>query len=282
MTEINIDTLLGPAEAELAAAGIENYFMESRWLLGAVLRIHSSILFAHPDLEITPARQEQFRRWVRERAGGKPLAYITGDAPFYELDFFVDPAVLIPRPETEELVELCLARMPDQGLLLDLGCGSGCIGISLVHQKPQWHLHLLDISEAALIVARKNKSRHLAGNPNVFFHQGDFFTALPQELQFDMIVSNPPYIHPDEEASLDASVLDYEPHEALFHPDPVRLYADLIQTAATRLRPQGHLAMELAPRWSAAVLDAARQHFAEAHIEKDMSDKDRMLIARLA
>ncbi|HXH39185.1 MAG TPA: peptide chain release factor N(5)-glutamine methyltransferase [Thermoanaerobaculia bacterium] len=164
-------------------------------------------LFAHGEERIDPAALDVL---VARRMRGEPLQYIRGRAEFFGREFFVDDRVLIPRPETELLVEAAIARAPERARVLDIGSGSGCIAISLERERPDLHVTSIDVSFAALAVARRNARRHDAG---VFFATSDAFDALRGE--FDLIVSNPPYIPAAEVEQLPTEVRGHEPRGAL-------------------------------------------------------------------
>ena len=308
--------ILSKAVGLLEAAGNSNARMEVRWLFAAVLQIRPSILFASPELEVSTQKLEQFWEWVSERRQGRPLAYIIGEQPFHELDFRVNESVLIPRPETEELVEHCLRKMESMGRpgrILDLCCGSGCIGLSLLHSHRDWRLVLSDLSSDALEVAKQNALRHFPGHglrtlcdaglwddpagaastgsapfpleggpsskPEICLLRSDLYEAIPATLRWECIVANPPYIHPDERDSLDPSVKDFEPEMALFCEDPIRMYQELLEGAAGRLTSDGFFMAELSERWSDRVIDMACGLFRESRILQDSSGKERFVLA---
>lgn len=167
-------------------------------------------LIAHDQDEVEPEHARAFGELAARRHAGEPVAYILGMREFYGRDFHVTPDVLIPRPETELLVELALARAPQSGRVLDLGCGSGCIPLTLKLERPDLTVTAVDVSAAALSVARDN-ARHLQAN--VRFVESDWFTALHGTM-FDLIVSNPPYIE-QHDTHLQQGDLRFEPRHAL-------------------------------------------------------------------
>ena len=186
--------------------------LEARVLLRYVLRCDEAWLIAHGDDELTVAQSANYGSLVARRAAGEPVAYLTGHREFYGREFVVTPAVLIPRPDTELLVELALQRLPARGgEVLDLGAGSGCIGVTIAAERPQCRVTLVDASAEALDVACKNAHRHAAANTTML--RSDWYAAVGDK-QYDLIVSNPPYI-----ASGDAHLLQgdlrFEPRSAL-------------------------------------------------------------------
>lgn len=186
--------------------------MEVQMLLQAVLKVSRAYLLAHPERELSEAEEAAYRALLQRRLAGEPMAHILGEREFFGLSFKVTPATLIPRPETELLVELALARLPPQGRVLDLGTGSGAIALSIAHARPDVEVVAVDASAAALEVAREN-ARRLNNICNTSFVQSDWFSALSGQ-RFDLIVSNPPYIAAGDE-HLAQGDLRFEPMTAL-------------------------------------------------------------------
>lgn len=203
-----------------------------------------AFLLTHPSAKLTPEQQATYEEWVNRRAHHEPLQYITGEQEFYGLAMRVTPDVLIPRPETEHLVEAALARLARSAALriADVGTGSGAIAIALAHQLPKARLTALDSSQAALQIARENAERHHVAE-RLQFVDSDLLSAVAAE-KFDAIVSNPPYVPEGEK--LEPQVRDYEPHAALFAgPTGLEIYQRLIPQAREALRPQGWLLLEI-------------------------------------
>jgi release factor glutamine methyltransferase len=217
-------------------------------LLRHALGISHAVQLADPERELTPAQQAAFDALVQRRLANEPIQYITGEQEFYGLALRVTPAVLIPRPETEQLVEAVLAELhPTQPLrILDVGTGSGAIAIALAYHLPHARVTAVDLSTAALEVAASNAARHALAD-RIQFVQSDLLDALPpDELRFDVIVSNPPYVPTADHASLHPQVRDYEPVVALFAgSDGLDIYRRLIPQARAALRPNGLLALEI-------------------------------------
>ncbi len=186
--------------------------LEARVLLRHVLQCDEAWLIAHGDDELTVAQSANYGLLIARRAAGEPVAYLTGHREFYGREFVVTPAVLIPRPDTELLVELALQRLPaDGGEVLDLGAGSGCIGVTIAAERPRCRVTLVDASAEALDVARGNAHRYAAANTTLLC--SDWYAAVGDK-QYDLIVSNPPYIA-SADAHLQQGDLRFEPRSAL-------------------------------------------------------------------
>jgi release factor glutamine methyltransferase len=223
----------------LAASGLPT--LEARALLAYRLDVPRERLIAHPELAVGAADAEAFCGLAARRATGEPLAYLLGDKEFYGRPFGVSPDVLVPRPETELLVDLALACMRDlpQPGVLDLGTGSGCIAVTLALEQRSSRVTATDLSGAALECARQNAARLGA---EVDFQQGDWYGALPAGAVFDVIVANPPYIAPGDPHLAD---LRFEPMQALTAGrDGMACLETIIEGAAARLAPQGWLLVE--------------------------------------
>jgi len=207
-------------------------------------------LLAHPEAELTEAEVASFLTLTARRAGGEPAQYLTGTQEFFGLELRVTPAVLIPRPETEHLVEAALAWSKTQIKplrFLDIGTGSGAIAIAIAANEPAAEIIATDISAAALAIARDNALR-LGVSDRIRFVQSDLLSALDSaaDIPFDAIVSNPPYIPSTDAATMQREVVAHEPHSALFAgPDGLNIYRRLIPAAYTTLRPGGLLALEI-------------------------------------
>ena len=215
------------------------------WLLSHVLNVKRLDLYMQFDRPLTPDELDELRSLVKRRALHEPLQYITGSTSFYNAEIIVDKNVLIPRPETEELVEMIINDNPssEPKTVLDVGTGSGCIPIALQIEKPDWIVTGVDISEEALSIAQKN---NLTNKTSVNFLKGDLFNSdtLPSQC-FDVIVSNPPYIQMHEKSEMDIQVVNYEPHLALFCEDRDLVYKSLVTYARSHLNHGGVLYMEL-------------------------------------
>ena len=216
--------------------------LEARMLAARVLEKNSAWLIAHADAAVSAATEQAFSALAARRVRGEPMAYILGEREFYGLEFGVTRAVLIPRPETELLVELALARIPqnETARVLDLGTGSGAIAVTLAKERPQAQLTAVDVDYAALGVARENARRHKV---RVRFFCGDWFGALPGET-FDLIVANPPYVAAAD-PHLGLGDLRYEPQRALVGGvDGLDCIRAIVAKAAAHLAPAAWLLFE--------------------------------------
>jgi len=225
---------------------------DAELLLLHVLEIDRATLLAYPTRPITPSQFDTYQAAIARRLNHEPIQYITGQQEFFGLQLKVTPATLIPRPETEHLVEAVLDRLPKSGdtplRILDIGTGTGAIALALAAHLPQARITAVDLSAQALDVARQNAAAHnLAGR--IDFILSDLLTGLPQKDQtaaFDAIVSNPPYIPEGDRAELHPQVRDYEPAQALFAgAHGLDIYRRLIPQAHAALQPGGLLALEI-------------------------------------
>ncbi|WP_243041888.1 peptide chain release factor N(5)-glutamine methyltransferase [Dyella sedimenti] len=248
--------------------------LEAELLLVHVLGKPRSWLIAHADDALDDAQAAAFDALVRRRRDGEPVAYLVGHRGFWSLELEVTPATLIPRPETELLVELALARLPAQARVADLGTGSGAIALSIAHERPQAQVVATDASEAALAVARRNAAR--LGIGNVRFVPGDWLAPLPGE-RFDAIVSNPPYIEAGD-PHLGQGDLRFEPTSALASgADGLDDIRRIVADARAHLHPGGWLMMEHGWNQGAAVralLEAAG--YGEVFTAQDLEGRDRI------
>jgi release factor glutamine methyltransferase len=220
--------------------------IDARVLLQHTLKTNRAHLAAHPEQALGEIEQQQFENLVSRRKNGEPVAYIVGEREFFGLSFKVTPAVLIPRPETELLVEQALMRLPEHrsAHVLDLGTGSGAIAISIAKHRPNVRVTAVDASEAALTIASEN-AQCLLGNraAAVQFIHSDWFSHVPNE-PYDLIVSNPPYVA-DDDPHLVQGDLRFEPHQALAAgPHGLSALAHIARNAAPRLALGGWLLLE--------------------------------------
>ena len=250
----------------------------ARFLLLGWSGFDQTQLLLHYRAPMDNALWERYQAGVQRVAAGEPAQYVLGRAPFYGLELRVDPAVLIPRVETEELVDWILTDAPttDAKQVLDVGTGSGAIALALKHERPQWTVAASDISAAALVVARQNASDlQLA----VDFYESDLLADVPGT-RYDVIVSNPPYIAHAETAVMDASVLNYEPQQALFADhEGLALYEQLAVSVQQHLTPTGRLYLEFGYHQGAALKHLFEQSlpYADVQVRQDMAGHDRML-----
>ena len=278
--------LLDQATARLEAAGVENARRAAEWMLEETTGQTRTAVIARPDAPVGPAAAALFGRMVARRLAREPVQYVLGHADFYGLRLTVTPAVLIPRPETEEVVEEALRRIRghERPWVLDVGTGSGAIALAVKHERPDAEVFAVDVSPEALAVAAQNAARlRLA----VTFVRAD---ALRPQLAagvpptFDLLVSNPPYVPVSERTCLEPEVRDHEPGLALFvsDADPLCFYRALAGHAEALLRPGGWLAAETHADFGPAVRDVfADAGLAEAQILVDLAGRDRIALARM-
>ena len=219
--------------------------LEVRILLGFALNLTRVQLITQSERRITAEEAVQLRDVFSRRLQGEPIAYITGQREFYGLEFSVTLDVLIPRHETELLVELAIERLLPSGRLLDMGTGSGAIAIAVAHERPDAQVTALDASDAALDVAQSNASRLLPQRKNpVSFLNSDWYGALEEGQTFSVIAANPPYIHQDD-VHLQKGDLRYEPQGALTdHDDGLQALRTITMSAQKHLESSGWLLME--------------------------------------
>ncbi len=231
----------------LTKKGIERASLDADLLLAHALGWNRIDLLTRCDEEATDEARSRYRELVKERAEGCPVAYLTGHKEFYLLDLEVSRAVLIPRPETEEIVSECLrlSKGMEAPTLLDVGTGSGCLILALLKQHKTAKATAIDLSPEALAVATRNASKHNLVD-RLTFLEGDLFSPLANGQTFDFIVSNPPYIAENEFAALSPGVRDFEPRLALNGgPDGLSVFSRLIEGARNYLKPGGYLLVEI-------------------------------------
>jgi release factor glutamine methyltransferase len=231
---------LASAVDRLEAADVGSPRMNAEVLLMFVLGANRAYLYAHPERELTPGEETRYHEVLAQRATGMPSQYITGHQEFWGLDFVVSPAVLIPRPETEHLVEtvLELARRIPHPKMIDVGTGSGCIALALAHELKGAEVFAVDISADALEIARANAARLQL--ERVRFLQSNVLAALADSHDFDFVVSNPPYVGFGEADKVQRSVRDFEPQVAVFAGEQgLNVIKPLIEQACRSLKPGG-------------------------------------------
>jgi release factor glutamine methyltransferase len=287
--------------ARLGGAETPCHPLAAEVLLMHTLQHDRAWLYSHPDDILDSAAAEKYFDLIARRAAGEPTQYLTGKQEFWGLEFEVSPAVLIPRPETEHLLEVALARLGERGLKIhldsgvpretlqvaDVGTGSGCLAIALAYELPHAQIIATDISAAALEVARRNAIRntisphHIA--ERIRFIETDLLPPENKSPFFDLIVSNPPYIADSEAASLQREVRDHEPHQALFAgPTGLEVYERLVAEARKQLRHRGILVLELGHNSAdevRALFDAGPSHWTNVSMTMDLAGIPRVLAA---
>jgi release factor glutamine methyltransferase len=253
--------------ARLRSADVPSYTLAAELLLMCALEHDRTWLYTHPEARLDPAAAKKYSEMIQRRASGEPTQYLTGNQEFWGLEFDVSPDVLIPRPETEHVVEVALERLGPRGIrinlstgtptpalrIADVGTGSGCLAVALARELPHAKIFATDISAPALAVAARNAARHGVAD-RIQFEQADLLESHVRKSLvtkhdacfFDLIVSNPPYVAQNEANQLPREIRDHEPSVALFPgPTGVEIYSRLIEQAGSLLRKGGNLVLEL-------------------------------------
>jgi release factor glutamine methyltransferase len=271
--------MLARMREQLARVGIDAAALEARLLLGHILGMDTAALIAHGDREVAPEARDRAFEWTERRASGQPMAYLLGQREFWSMPLQINEHCLIPRPDTELLVSLALARLPGENpRVLDLGTGSGAIILALKRERPDIDAWGSDLSGQALAVATRNA---YALNLDVRWFRGRWLEAVDAVPAFDLIVSNPPYIDPAD-PHLERGDLRFEPRAALVSPH--QGLADLEAIVATvrhHLRPGGHLLLEHGFAQAAAVRGMLDDRgFIEVCSHRDLAGHDRVTEGR--
>jgi release factor glutamine methyltransferase len=298
---------LNAAIERLTAAAVPSPRMNAELLIMFTLDCDRAYLYAHPERELTPNETERYGEALARRAAGLPAQYITGHQEFWGMDLIVSPAVLIPRPETEHVVETVLGFVSASKSLtgetpvaprtklnlerrasppghpypiVDVGTGSGCIALALAKELPQAEIHATDVSPEALEIAEANAARHQMTS-RIQFHDTDLLKGLPHGY-FDFVVSNPPYVGESEEDTVQLEVRKFEPRAAVFAgPTGLEVIERLIPQARDALKPGGWLVMEI----SGTVAERVRGLLAgwnEVQITNDLQGIPRVASAQKA
>lgn len=282
---VSVAAALRAATQRLIAAGCDTPQLDAEVLLAFTLNQSRTWLLTYPEFSLNNQRKEQFLSLIERRRQHEPVAYIVGQKAFFGLDFLVTPDVLIPRPDTELLVETALEIASGWGAdtsatVADVGTGSGCIAVSLAKSLARVDLTAIDISSQALQVAKKNGAVHGVLD-RIKFLQGDLLAALPEPV--NMIVSNPPYVSQLELQAEDMmpDVVQYEPDLALNGGESgLDLVEQLLAQATKKLKPGGSMLVEIGYRQGEAVKELAANcfPFATVAIRQDLAGLDRLLV----
>lgn len=286
MDSVTLREALASAISRLTTANVPSPGMNAELLLMFTLECDRAYLHAHPGRKLSADEQRRYDQSLTERERGMPAQYITGHQEFWGMDLIVTPAVLIPRPETEHMIETVLeavrvGRAPSAAGLLrivDVGTGSGCIALALAKELPHAEIHATEISPAALEIARANAARHqLEGR--VHFHQTDLLQGLERGT-FDFVVSNPPYVGESEEDQVQLEVRKHEPRTAVFAgATGLEVIERLVPQARESLKPGGWLVMEI----SGTIAERVRGGLAgwnDVRITNDLQGIPRVVSAR--
>ena len=278
---------LAAAIQQLDQAEVGSPRMNGEVLLMFTLGCDRAYLYSHPEHELTEDEQARYDEAVERRASGYPSQYITGHQEFWGLDLIVTPAVLIPRPETEHIVEVVLeiARgaeykdLPARPKLIDVGTGSGAIALALSKELPNAEVHAVDVSTDALEIANANAAR-LQLSSRIHFQASDVLDSVVRDGSFDFVVSNPPYVALSEADKVQDVVKKYEPKVAVFAGEHgLDIIRKLIPQAHEALRPGGYLVMEIGYSMSEAVM-AIMDGFEEMHAVPDLAGIPRVVVGR--
>ena len=300
---LDVRAALKEGITRLRAAGVPSGTLAAELLLMHALGRDRTWLYTNPEHPLAAGEAEKFFALVARRAAGEPTQYLTGKQEFWGLEFEVTPAVLIPRPETEHVVEVALERLGERGIKInmktgqpspplrvaDVGTGSGCLAIALAQELPHSEIVATDISAPALEVARRNAARHHVSD-RIRFVQTNLLDCVLDESRitshesrlFDLIISNPPYIAREDAASLPVEVREHEPHSALFGgPTGVEIYERLIKHAGALLGPRGIIVLELGYNSADAVRKMlhADGHWANISVTNDLAGIPRVIAA---
>lgn len=274
--QVSSALVFGVQELKLTS---ETATLDAALLLGAVMQVSRAQLLAYPERTLIPAEQEAYQRFIARRKHGEPLAYLVGSKGFWSLDFQVTPATLVPRPETELLVERTLQLFSADEKprrIADLGTGCGALALALGHERPEWEVHATDRSSAALAVAKQNAAA--LGIRRVQFYEGNWCAALPL-LLFDAILSNPPYLSEAEWGSVPKE-LSFEPYSALVSgEDGLYDLSEIIRSAKAYLKPGGYLLLEHGCEqgaWVRKILQA--EQYSKVSTDCDLAGKERVTL----
>ncbi len=262
--------------------GIENPRLDAELLIAGAQGVDRVRLYMELDKPLSPDELTAIRAHVKRRAQNEPVAYILGQKAFWNLDLAVDARVLVPRPDTERLVELALSRLKPMAapIVVDVGTGSGCVALAIAKDRPDAQVHAVDLSAEALAVARVNAERNAV--TNVVFHEGDLLTSLADVTELDLIVSNPPYIASAEVDRLMVDVRAFEPRLALDGgADGLAVIRRLVDQAARRLAPGGGLLFEIGFDQGPAAHALCAAQFHAVAVHSDYAGHDRVVEATL-
>ena len=300
---MDVRTTLQRAVAELERARVPSHGLAAELLLQHALGRDRAWLYAHPEAEVAPEEVESFSRMIARRAAGTPTQYLTGKQEFWGIEFSVGPGVLIPRPETEHVVEVALERLKPKRLpepseqslrrermgralrIVDVGTGSGCLAVALARELPQARIWATDLSRAALAIAWHNAVRHdleariefiEASLLTPFLLGGEAENAGP----FDLIVSNPPYVARSEFEGLARELRDHEPREALLAGETgLEVFRPLVRQAEKVLTPNGAIVLEVGAGQAAEVRALFGEFWKDISVTKDLAGIERVVSA---
>jgi release factor glutamine methyltransferase len=300
---MDVRTALQQAVTELERARVPSHGLAAELLLQHALGRDRAWLYAHPEEEVASGEAENFFRLITRRAAGTPTQYLTGKQEFWGIEFYVAPGVLIPRPETEHVVEVALERLknkrkPEKSDLtlrrerigralriVDVGTGSGCLAVALAHEVPQARIWATDVSRAALAIAWRNAARYDLES-RIEFLEASLLTpfllggAAENAVPFDLIVSNPPYVARWEFAGLARELREHEPQEALLAGETgLEFYRPLIRQAEKVLAPSGAIVLEVGAGQAAEVRALFQEGWCDLSVTPDLAGIPRVVSA---
>lgn len=262
---------------------IESARLDAELLLAHTLKIRRLDLYLQFDRPLKPEELADYKSLVQRRIAHEPVAYITGKKEFWSRDFFVTPDVLIPRPDTEVLIEVARENIADKKHGFEIGLGSGIIAITLLLEFPELKMTAIEISEKAIFVAQKNAGFHGVSERLEIIHS-DFFSFFPSPLaSYDFIISNPPYVSESEMFKLAPTILKYEPRNALVAgPQGLDFYPAIAEFSKNHLKENGFVAFEMGETQAKPVkIIFSKNGFSNIQIKKDYAQKDRVFIGQL-
>lgn len=279
MTNWTIQKVLEFAAQDFKERGFQSPRLEAEILLSHILECPRLKLYTDFDRPLMETERSAYRNAISRRRSGEPAAYIIGKKEFWSMEFEVNPKVLIPRPETEILVEHASMRLEDHGKVLDLCTGTGCVAIALAKEFPEIQVDAVDISDEACLVAKRNALTHRVSHQINFF-VGDLYEPLPPEKGYDLITANPPYVRDLDMENLSTEV-KWEPGLALVAgPDGLDVIRAIVAKARLFLKPGGWLLMEIDPRQTKKIMaiieNPAPENTEHFEIFKDLAGKERI------
>jgi release factor glutamine methyltransferase len=276
-----VRSLLQWAREWLARRSVESPRLDAELLLAHALRCDRLRLYVDIDKPVTAEELARFKPLIQRRAAREPVAYILATKEFYGRPFEVGPGVFIPRPETELLVRLVLETMREgPGRVLDLCAGSGAVGLSVAAERPEIQVDLVEKSEEAAVVARRNGERHAPGRARIF--SGDLYAGLPERARYDAIAANPPYVPDAHSHRLAPEIVEHEPHLALFAgADGLEVIRRMVAGLGDWLGPAGLFVTEIDPSQGETVSGMLREKgLSEVRVERDLAGLDRFVLGR--
>jgi release factor glutamine methyltransferase len=276
-----VRTMLAWAREWLEKKGVDSPRLDSELLLARALGCDRVRLYIDLDKPLGADELAKFKPLIQRRGSREPVAYILGVKEFYGRPFEVGPGVFIPRPETELLVQLALAAMPDDARALDLCAGSGAVGVSIAAERPNARVDLVELGDEAFEAARRNAEKHAPGRARVF--HGDLYAALPEPARYNVIVANPPYVPTVDGRELAKDIVDHEPHLALFAgADGLAVVRKVVAGLPQWLAPRGFVATEIDPSQGAVVAGLCIEAgLVEVRIETDLASLQRHVVGRM-